>query len=75
MARRRGGDERRQRGGRMVRPALVLVFLAGVVLFVLGLSHLHDGTVAHAADWMIVGICLIVLAPITYVLRGGRGAS
>ena len=35
-------------------------------------AHLHDGAIKHANDIMIVGICLVVLAPITYVVRGGR---
>jgi hypothetical protein len=49
-----------------------LIFLAGIVLFALGYAHLHDGAIKHASDIMIVGICLIVLAPITYVVRGSR---
>jgi hypothetical protein len=52
--------------------ALFLIFLAGIVLFVLGYAHLHDGAIKHASDIMIVGICLIVLAPITYVVRSNR---
>jgi hypothetical protein len=62
---------RRNRSGAL-GPALFLILLAGVVLFVLGYAHLHDGAIKHANDIMIVGICLIVLAPITYVVRGGR---
>ena len=74
--------ERKRRRGRRTRsrsgalgPALFLVFLAGIVLFVLGYAHLHDGAIKHANGIMIVGICLIVLAPITYALRGGRNTA
>jgi hypothetical protein len=69
--RRRGRRTTRGRSGPL-GPALFLIFLGGIVLFVLGYAHLHDGTIKHASDIMIVGICLIVLAPITYVVRGSR---
>jgi len=69
--RRRRARPARSRSGAL-GPALFLIFLAGIVLFALGHAHLHDGAVKHANDIMIVGICLIVLAPITYVVRGGR---
>ena len=75
-------DRKRRRRTRTTRtrsgalgPALFLVFSAGIVLFVLGYAHLHDGAISHASDIMIVGICLTVLAPITYVLRSGRRAA
>ncbi len=69
--RRRRARPARSRSG-AIGPALFLIFLAGIVLFTLGYAHLHDGAIKHANDIMIVGICLIVLAPITYVVRGGR---
>jgi len=68
--RRRVRPTRRRSGA--LGPTLFLIFLAGIVLFALGYAHLHDGAIKHANDVMIVGICLIVLAPITYVIRGGR---
>ena len=68
--RRRARPTRRRSGA--VGPTLFLIFLAGIVLFTLGYAHLHDGAIKHASDIMIVGICLIVLAPITYVVRGSR---
>ena len=68
--RRRSRRTTRSRSG--LGPVLFLIFLAGIVLFVLGYAHLHDGAIKHANDIMIVGVCLIVLAPITYVLRGSR---
>jgi hypothetical protein len=69
--RRRSRPTTRRRSGAL-GPTLFLIFLAGIVLFVLGYAHLHDGVIKHANDIMIVGVCLIVLAPITYVVRGSR---
>src|SRR5215813_9520072 len=68
---RRWSMQSRSRRRNAFGPSLILVFLAGVVLFIVGHAHLHDAAVPAASTIMIVGICLAVLAPITYVVSAG----